>query len=443
MLFILLSVLLLICIIIIVSNNNIFHPYKVYPYFALIYIIPYSILYLVKGNSILSSASLVKVKSEMYDLMCLFIVLTIISMFCFLLGVYGGSKRKKHLNLLKNQYRVNSVKYLKQYVFFFFTIGVLLFFLYYHSIGGISYYILNIANRSTLTSGAGHLYILLCFMLYFSSCLSILGVKHKVISKKMFLVFVLLTVLMLIISGSRSVVLRYFLLISTVAYYIYKPKIKEIFSKKNIVKGSVFFIILSLYIVITPIIRSSTLKGDINFSESFDESLNELEEIAKGNIYTEIQLNILALFSGEEHWLGKTYLDLLKIPIPRSIMPDKPSGDDGIYIYNSIINNKPTSIGSMSNLVIQSWPPSTFGISYANFGIIGVFVMFYFLGYFISVVYCKMLHSSFSFLFLFFYAYVFWRFQFSNLLIIEVLSVLIFLLLISFLFPRIRRIKLN
>lgn len=441
MIIILLIILLILLFKIIKNNNNIFHPTNAYPYFLLIYVVPYTLLYLFKGNSVLEAFSVPIIGSEMNYLMIVFLLLTILSLLFYLMGVSFGLKLIGASSRLIHK-GVNNMN-VKKTALYFFIVSVLLFFYYYNSLGGISYYLDNLARRSEMGRGSGYLFSLFNFFIFFSTALFIVVLKFRQLPKKWFSVVFILSIIMLLVSGSRSVVVRYLIIMLIIFYFTFKPTINEIFSFKNKLKALAFFILMLVYVAVVPIIRTSTLEGSIDISESLVKASEELETVAKGNIYTEIQLNIIKLFERSDYWYGKSYLDLLYIPIPRSVNPNKPSADDGLYIFNLLSGNKievGTSYYSEDDFIVQSWPPSTFGAGYANFGQFGPLVLFFLLGIFIAIAYKKMINSNYQFVYVFLYAYIFWRLHLSNLLIVEVLTIIVLLLILTFLFPRLKSI---
>lgn len=441
MVVILLFALVFIVILTIKSQSNFFYPSKAYPYFLLIYVVPYTILYLIKGSSILEPASTYHIRADLNYLMIHFLSLTILTLVSFLIGVrLVASRKKKVIKSIKNKTEPTTIRNIAR---IFFLISILLFYFYYQSLGGISFYLDNLAYRSEMTRGAGYLMALLNFCVLFSSGLFLFALKKNQIKRHFFWVVIVLSIAMLIIGGSRAIVIRYVVILLILAYFLFKPSNKQLLSAKNKFYFLAVVFITMLYVIVVPTIRTSTLRGKIDLSHSFGMALKETETIAKGNIYSEIQLNILKVFEKTEHWYGRSFIDLLYIPLPRSYMPNKPSADDGIYIYNLIRGNSQdlgTDISQSSRLILQSWPPSTFGNGYANFGYIGAILFFFILGILISLSYRLMVNSQENFIYIFLYTYIFWRLQLSNLLIVEVLTVILLLLISVILFPRLRNI---
>ncbi|MGQ7148454.1 hypothetical protein ACUOA8_59935, partial [Escherichia sp. SS-MK2] len=73
-------------------------------------------------------------------------------------------------------------------------------------------------------------------------------------------------------------------------------------------------------------------------------------------------------------------LDLFKAPLPRSIYPEKPPVDDGMYIRTIAEGYNVTPSRPVQELYASSWPPETLGSMYANFWIPGVVFGMYILG---------------------------------------------------------------
>lgn len=410
------------------NRRDIFHPRNSIIVFNFIFVIPYLILYIIKGVEIFNVITLNNLGKNDYIIVN-FILLSTIALISFNLGVSSYSTRNRLYEL--NESMNHKVK--NTYVIIILITFVLGFY-YFNSLGGISYYLNNVSNRSEITKGAGALSGLFYFFIYFSSGLLIYSLKAKVFSKKIIFFIFLSFIVLLLLTGSRSLLLRLLFIDSIIAYYVFKPSNSKLFSIKNKIRYILGFLILMLYVVVIPFLRSSTLEtNQLDFKSSISEGIDNLEEVMKGNIYTEIQLNILNYFEENKFWYGKSYLDLLTVFLPRSIYPDKPSADDGLYIYNMLTDNT-IVVGEtkFSEMYIQSWPPSSFGALYANFGIWGILLGYLLLGLLMSKIYDQM-KSNKSYVYLFIYSYCFWRLQFSNLLILEVFMIFIYSISFNFL----------
>lgn len=437
----LLSLLILIVLVIISlgQKKSFFHPSKAYPYFLLIYVIPFAILFLFQGNNSLNHYSLKIIGSESNSLLSYFLLLTSLSLISYNAGV--------HLTLIKfnppihdtHFQNTNNVNKIIKICFF---LSITFFLLFYQSMGGILFYLQHLSERSRLALGYNYFSHLYIFFLLFGSCLAILSLKRGHLKKIYFLGLISLSIGLLIISGSRSMIIRYLFILGTCYYFIYQPTKSEIFSFKNKIRMGILLFLISFYVLVVPVIRHSTLSGEINFRESFQEAGGQIADLAKGNMYSEIQLNILKIFDDGDYWWGRSYLDLITAPIPRSILPQKASSDDGLYIFNLVYGTKVELGAPFDKLILNSWPPSTFGIGYASFGPIGVLVWFFILGVLISSFY-KLFKKNNSIIFLFLYSYVFWRLHLSNLLLFEVIIVIILSYIFSLFMPKLKKTNIR
>jgi hypothetical protein len=85
---------------------------------------------------------------------------------------------------------------------------------------------------------------------------------------------------------------------------------------------------------------------------------------------------IVQYFTPERLWLGASYVDLLAAPIPRTLLPDKPPVDEGVYLYAITHGNIVRPSMPARQLPVTAWPMGNW-VMYMNFGLPGfVAVMF-------------------------------------------------------------------
>ena len=136
--------------------------------------------------------------------------------------------------------------------------------------------------------------------------------------------------------------------------------------------------------------------------------MSESDALFDSMAYMKTQLLIQNYFIGHDYWLGRIYSFLLYIFVPRSLFPDKPFIDDGVYIFNMTYN--PSDVLA-TNYFYNSWPPFTCGISYANLGVLGVLIGGYILGIIHAFVYRYVKNNNESFFSAIIYTFVVIKFQ--------------------------------
>jgi hypothetical protein len=154
---------------------------------------------------------------------------------------------------------------------------------------------------------------------------------------------------------------------------------------------------LFAFILIAPLFRTSSAH------ERYSQQPELIvADVAEGVVAIAPQMSgfdrtavMLAYFTPERLWLGRSYLDLLTAPLPRSVYPDKPPVDDGVYL-KSIADGRPvTPPMPARELPVTSWPMGNM-VPYMNFGIAGLVCGMFLVGVVIGAAYRYMHLAGFS-----------------------------------------------
>ena len=132
-----------------------------------------------------------------------------------------------------------------------------------------------------------------------------------------------------------------------------------------------------------PMVRSSDF-SDIYKSPGLwiSEAVKNLSNVFESISFVDRDMMTYDIFATRSFWNGKSYLGLIYAWIPRSIFPDKPPVDDGVYLANLIRGFEVEPVMPYSQITLHSSSPfSSFGIMYANFGVIGIAVGAFLLAY--------------------------------------------------------------
>lgn len=312
-------------------------------------------------------------------------------------------------------------------------ITIISYLIFLNRAGGIIFILNNLEHRAEFTNGNGFLLVMTDLLLFIS-----LGLIYKNNLKLHGIYFVLffvsfgLYMFMNISMGGRKPVLLSLLVLLMVIHYSIK-KIR-IFKFKYLI----IILLIIFYIVLVPIIRQP------NFIEEFDENPNILVEELKSKSINQIRdisyintyIFIYVFFENHEKWYGKVFLNLATSYIPSNIYNDKPPVDEGVYIRTLLEGKEVDPNDSFKNLYPSSWPPETFGNGFMNFGIIGVLMFNFILGYIKGFLYNIMI-SKRLFIYIFIYSYTLINFEISNLRIVQTASViLLFIIWYSFVLNR-------
>lgn len=223
------------------------------------------------------------------------------------------------------------------------------------------------------------------------------------------MIMIALSMMSYLIYSRRSPALELLMFVVFAYHYL----IKEI-RIADIIKPRVLMLMAAIIaiVVVMPSIRSGNTASLSLFKASsvFDEFS-----------YLGRDVGCYEYFSNHEKWLGKSYINLLMAPIPSALMVNKPPVDDGLYLCNIIHGYEVAPPMPASQLPFyNSYPFSTQGILYANFGIIGVIIGEIIMGAIYGRVY-KMLRNTRSDYMVIAFQLVIYQLELSTLSIVQTL----------------------
>jgi len=317
-----------------------------------------------------------------FKLMCI----ELIVIFSVTIG-YLFHDKKLHSNCKKFEVRKRNETISLGVILFIYIIGLSSRLLVIYKSGGIQYIIRN-AGVAYMGLSSGFGYIMSLSNLMLISMLMLLDkikLRSRLIYKFLLLLLASIYAFTYLLFTSRSPVLEMVMILAFgYNYLIKKYKISDVLKPRFII----FTLLILSFIVIMPIIRT-TNNGNVL---SAKEISNELKENFK-NLFDEFSnvgrdAFVYDYFNLHNFWWGRSYLNLLKAPIPSSIFPDKPPIDDGMYL-NQLLHGYTVdpNQGRTSLYVKYSIPFSTQGAMYANFGIVGVIISEFLLGMLYAKIY--------------------------------------------------------
>lgn len=305
------------------------------------------------------------------------------------------------------------------------TIGIILYIIgfvagviYLRVNGGISFLISGIKN---VKAGNGNSYIrALMFLMVLGMCL-ILEYRTKKglkpISFEIITLFIIYA-FFFIIQTSRSPVLEAVMILMMASHYCgNRISLIKLLRPKNIL----IILIAVLYIVIMPTLRTTNGFTDFSLAKALSDGINNIGKVFDELCYTGRDGFIYQNYDFEKRWHGGNIINLVLAPIPSAIFKGKPPVDDGMYLANAATGNyiKPPS----SDLPwYNSWPLSTPGGLFINFGLIGIIIGSIALGYFYGTIYNKLKKHNYDVVNVIFYQLVIYQLEFSSLSIVQTLT---------------------
>ena len=415
------------------DNGDIFSPLKINAMLHIITVVPYLIIFQfdkgIIGDRLLN-------KFENIDVLFLkYFILQCISYYFIVAGIFN----KNTLKITKKIPRFNQHISTRRYTFaviLSFGIGLFSYSYLMLKIGGLSYLLDNIQARSSLQEGLGYYSLLVQFMT-FGTLLLIYSLRFKVSFLKSISILILLGITITLDSmfgGRKDTV---YLIFFAILIYHYTYKKIRIINWKLIIP--ITFVII--YFLTIPILRTD---GAIEYySANPTELTNDIlkEPINQVNSFSYIRHFLLVIneFNHDNVWLGKSYLDILYVPIPRTYYQNKPPIDDGVYLRTIAAGYEVSPNTSYNQLYQSSWPTESFGTLYMNFWIPGLFIGMYLIGVLYRILYDYMINSKYDFFSTMLYGFMVINFEFSNLRIVQAGTFVAILLLFSTIFLKMKK----
>ncbi len=429
------------------NDDRFFSPLSIGLLFIFITNVPYMISLHFDYN--LLHVSVQSRISEFELPMAIFKYTLLLSVGVFFLGLGVNSKKaKKFANKIPILFHEESNNKYKLAAYLSILTGLSAYLVFFNQAGGFLNWIDNLNTRASFTTGNGYLMSLMG-LLSIGVYIYIYTFKYKKNFFKYIILFFLFVIVLFMTSslgGRRSVLL--FIIYCLLIWNFGVNKIKNLLLKVGVLVPIILF-----YILAVPILRTSPEDIEVYMNNPevlIEEAGDDLNKLTKQLSFVDHQLFIMDYFNVDNIWLGKSYMDLLYAPIPRSIYPEKPPIDDGVYIRTLAAGHDVSPPTSYDKLYPSSWPPETFGAAYMNFSVIGVLIAMYLLGIIYSVSYNYMKKSQFSLISILIYGNIITNFQFSNLKIVQILSEIVVIVILFSLFfdinkdsPRNKKSKIN
>lgn len=346
-----------------------------------------------------------------------FAILLAIGMFFFVIGVSNSKEIDFKLN---DKYQINGNKFLITSVIAI-IITIIAYLKFLNGIGGLRILISNLEKRAEFTNGNGALLLFTNTLIFIVISLVYnknykINILYKILLAISFMLFLSINITL---GGRKPILFVILLILLTINYSIKKVRIMNF-------KTLILSLILLIYIIAVPIIRQPDLINNLlEDPSSFqldvkESSFKQIKDISYVNTY----IYIYSHFKYNDKWYGKVFLNLGTSFIPSTLIDNKPPVDEGVYIKSLLENYRVEPNDGFNNLYPSSLPPETFGNGYMNFGILGVILFFYLLGFIKGTLY-KILIKNRNIYFTFIYGYFLFNFQISNLRIVQTFSICI------------------
>lgn len=382
------------------NPTNLFSAVSIFIYFALLPV--FSNLYFSFNIEKFKDIVFNLIASKYHDMnyVYLAILFNIISNIIAYLGINKGLKSKniifhRYLNkIFLNGIQIeNNINLNKIYKFGLITyfLGIVVYMYFLTKIGGLNNLWLALYLRSSINAGLGYFQT---FYMYAIQIGAMLILYYFMLRKNKLIVFVIIvsTILILGSMGARGPIII-FLISLLLMYHFLIKKINHIFSLKIIS----LIIIIPILIVVVLQFRFYSFDYLINNPKLLlAKSIESLEEGFLARIgRLERDIVILKYFNENQFWFGRSYLGLIYAPIPRTIFPDKPPNDTGMYLRVIALGYRVEPPEPIYKLEKSSWPEQNW-VGYMNFGLIGFLIFFYMAGLLYGKFYKYLIKTNFG-----------------------------------------------
>ena len=273
-------------------------------------------------------------------------------------------------------------------------VGLGVYLWYIQRIGGLRYLWSVLYLRAILQQGLAYYFYLYSILLTFACLLAVYLLRfRRTPTRYLFAVVAVLGVAFVLGStGGRTPVVS-LVLAALMVYHYAVRRLENIFTARNAVLG----VVMLLFVVVMPLFRAggATARYTADPSLLVDEVMLSLESTASGLSGLDRVLVTQSYFSVDKIWWGASYMDLLYAPIPRSIFPDKPPVDDGVYVKTIAEGWEVRPSRPARELSLTSWPMGNF-MAFINFWYPGYLLTMFLSGAIIGAAYRYMQRSDYS-----------------------------------------------
>jgi hypothetical protein len=282
--------------------------------------------------------------------------------------------------------------------------GVLLYLYYLHQIGGLRYLWANMYLRTFLAEGMGYLGTVYTLLLMFAALLLVyrLRFRRTPLRTAATVLGVLAVAVVIASTGGRSQTLHVLLGSILVHHYAVRRR-RSLVTGGTMALGAAAF----AFLLVVPLFRTSSAHERYSAQPELvvEDAMRSVKSIAPQLSGFDRTAVALSYFTPDRLWLGRSYLDLLTAPVPRSIYPNKPPVDDGVYL-KAIAEGRPVRPPLPAReLPPTSWPMGNM-VPYMNFGVAGLLAGFFFVGIVVGAAYHYMREADYSVYSIYLYKFV-------------------------------------
>ncbi|MFL5538348.1 MAG: O-antigen polymerase, partial [Longimicrobiaceae bacterium] len=272
--------------------------------------------------------------------------------------------------------------------------GALVYAYFLTKIGGLSRLWIVLYSRTLITAGTGYITFAYTLLFTFLGVLLAYSLRFRTSALRRAAVIAGMVVVAAVLAstGGRSgaVAVVVFALM-TVHYGV--RRFRRLITARTALLGAV----LMVFVLVMPLYRSSRAPERYTGHPELvvADAVGSLGKLAPQFSAADRGMVIVRYFQPHRLWWGATYLDLLMAPIPRTLLPDKPPVDEGVYLTavaqgQEVRPSMPARRLPVTSLPMGSW------VMYMNFGIVGFLAGMFLTGAVIGASYRYMQRSGYN-----------------------------------------------
>jgi hypothetical protein len=272
--------------------------------------------------------------------------------------------------------------------------GVMAYMSFLAQIGGLSRLWIVLYNRTLITGGTGYITFAYTLLFTFLGVLLAYSLRFRMTALRRGAVIVgmVLVAAVLASTGGRSGAVTVILFAMMTVHYGVR-RFRRLLTPGTALLAGVLF----LFILVMPLFRTSRSydRYSANPGLLVGDAVRSLGRVAPQFSAADRGMVIVQYFRPDRLWWGASYLDLLVAPIPRTLMPDKPPVDEGVYLTAIARGSEVRPSMPARKLPITALPMGSW-IMYMNFGIVGFVAAMFLTGAVIAAAYRYMQRCGYT-----------------------------------------------
>jgi hypothetical protein len=273
-------------------------------------------------------------------------------------------------------------------------VGALAYLYFLSRIGGLRSLWAVLYNRTLITAGMGYLSFAYILLLTFAALLLVYSLRFRpTLGRRLAIGAGIVAVgAVLASTGGRSGTVVLVLYSFMVAHYGVR-RFRRLLTPATALVG----VFLAAFILVMPLFRTAGAFEKYSDHPSLvaRDAFRNLARMAPDISGVDRGLLIVSYFTPRRVWLGASYRDLLLAPIPRTMYPEKPPVDDGVYLRALLEGSEVRPSMPAGRLPVTSWPPGNL-ILYMNFWLPGYLLGMFVVGAAIGAAYRYMARSGYT-----------------------------------------------